>query len=250
MRLELLPDSGSYALSFSSESFVENGLKGGLPVQRLDIDDTVFIVNCKFSCTPKKFEYLRQFLAAYYETPQWFDILLVTKPFSENFPLTNHKTQIVPGSVSLDSFNGLAYTVSMQFEAYEDEQSYASSPYPFQYREGADFALVIDNASLRESGYIGKAEESDIALTIDIMSIREPLKTYSYWPFEANDVALTIDSMSMRDPLKTYSYWPFEASDFSLTINAASMRLALISYVDSVPEANSFTLSIDAASLI
>ena len=115
-----IPDRSGYVVQ-SVEKTRVIPTAGGFPRERVDLLDATFLINCSFTfSTRAKYNEFQLLWAQYKESPQWFDIMLVTDMLDPNVKLINHKAQVIPNTFRLKSFHGRKWEVSMQLEAYQD----------------------------------------------------------------------------------------------------------------------------------
>lgn len=130
MRLELLPDRDGYSYRASQPVVLENALPGGMSARRLDMLGATNLFAVQFTVSKERFlSKLKPFLDAYFDAPDWFDILLISEPFAADYHLRNHRAQIIPGSLQLTQVSGHRYVLSAQLEAYLDDPQPTSKPY-------------------------------------------------------------------------------------------------------------------------
>lgn len=100
--------------------------QGGYPRERTDLLDGTTIVNCSFTFSSRKdYNLFQKFWLAYKARPQWFRIKLLTDIDTPAERLRLHSAQVVIATYRLQSFGGHRWRVSMQLEAYLDENIYA-----------------------------------------------------------------------------------------------------------------------------
>lgn len=116
-KLNLPPDQSAYSVTDGNE-VTSTKLDGGASRFRKDVLGATSTVIVQWSIGPENYKYLRSFYRAL--------TLKGARPFSidlyldESF-LTEHKAYFIPGSMRLQSQQGLKFVVAAQLEVYPAE---------------------------------------------------------------------------------------------------------------------------------
>lgn len=244
MRLNLLPDKDGYSVKMSNGSTIENELKGGAVAKRLDMLDITYIANTQFTLNRAQFNYFRTFIDTYYSAPQWFDILLVIEPNIPEYPLRNYKAQILPGTVALNSQDGLQFVVSMQIECYLDDIGLTSKNYPVDQEDSVFVRAYLAEAAMKITNHIydrysNSTPAGDSLNGLDYIKVianfiegelKIPLVIYDKWPAESATVLASFIEGELRTILRLYDKWPNENITVSASFVEGEIKVLLIVY--------------------
>ena len=120
-----IPDRDGYSVT-ELDKTVTIPLEGGYPRERTDLIGATSIVNCSFTFGSREnYNKFQKFWLAYKGRPQWFRIRLLTDMDTPAERLRLHSAQVIVDTYRMTQVRGHHWEVSMQLEAYLDEDVYA-----------------------------------------------------------------------------------------------------------------------------
>lgn len=209
-RFPFIPLVNGYSVQESVSASNAVDIEGGFSYSVLDYNDVSWTVSCVFVLRKDEYAQFNDWYQEYITPvfPHEFPVMLVTLVDHKDYVFTNHMAHIVPDSISVSVLARHLYEVSLQFEAYQQDEWMVSSVYPtFTFLDPSD-AMSFESSIL--SG--------------EMITYTETFIDDDAFPSESMEFSASIvsgDMITYSDG--TYDDYPIESMEFSASLISGDM---------------------------